>query len=87
LREQWDRNSFSYEMPPRLAECIFPSTGSAVRFRDIYDSNSRVDIMTESQSSYNIFHLNELMKFFKLANHLHSIKNNFKLDLCISQKT
>jgi hypothetical protein len=36
--------------------------------------------MTELQSSYNIFHLpvNELMKFFKLANHLHSIKNNLK---------
>jgi hypothetical protein len=41
----------------------------------------RLDIMTESQLSYNIFHLNELMKFFKLANHLHSIKNNFKFQI------
>jgi hypothetical protein len=41
----------------------------------------RLDVMTESQSSYNIFHLNELMKLFKLANHLHSIKNNLKFQI------
>jgi hypothetical protein len=41
----------------------------------------RLEIMTESQSSYNIFHLNELMKFFKQANHLHLIKNNLKFQI------
>jgi hypothetical protein len=41
----------------------------------------RLDVMTESQSSYNIFHLNELMKLFKLANNLHSIKNNLKFQI------
>jgi hypothetical protein len=35
----------------------------------------RLDIMTESQSSYKIFH------FFKPANHLHSIKNNLKFQI------
>jgi hypothetical protein len=41
----------------------------------------RLYVMTASQSSYNFFHLNELMKFFKLANHLHSIKNNLKFQI------
>jgi hypothetical protein len=36
-----------------------------MRFRDIYDSNSRVDIMTESQSSYNIFHLKWIDEVFQ----------------------
>jgi hypothetical protein len=61
-----------------------------VRFKEHSHLRLRLQLRTDAQSRCNIFDLlNELMKFFKLTNHLHSTRNYFKSDLhvAISRKT